>query len=179
MDRRSFLQTACLGTLGIVVGNSLIDLNGVATLRASSRTTKTGQFKEIPLRIEDTPDLKPIGGAYHLEIEDLEKNILVVHVSENKYVAVDIKCTHKGCDVEYKKEDKGFVCPCHGSEYDLSGEVVKGPSKTALQSYRVTVTDEEIIVHVPVPGESPAPTGKVTSMDSLKQMTPKDTMKMK
>jgi Rieske Fe-S protein len=176
MDRRSFLQTACLGAATVVVGNAMIDLNGVATLKAASRSSSTAQIKEIPLRIEDTPDLKPVGGAYHLEIEDMGKNILVAHVSNDKYVAVDMKCTHKGCDIEYKKDEKVFGCPCHGSEFSLAGVPTKGPAKTALASYIVTVTDEEIIIHVPAEGETPPPTtpptGVVPTRDTLNKPMP-------
>jgi len=45
-------------------------------------------------------------------------------------------CTHLGCIPEYRPRDKagdlganwlgGFFCPCHGSQYDLSGRVIDG-----------------------------------------------------
>ena len=33
-----------------------------------------------------------------------------------------------------------FACPCHGSLYDLQGDVVSGPAPTALAWYRVSLT---------------------------------------
>ncbi len=40
-------------------------------------------------------------------------------------------CTHLGCVPN--KTDKGWSCPCHGSEYDLSGRVLKGPAPKNLE----------------------------------------------
>jgi nitrite reductase/ring-hydroxylating ferredoxin subunit len=30
-------------------------------------------------------------------------------------------CTHMGCLLRYSRTLSGFVCPCHGAEFDLSG----------------------------------------------------------
>jgi cytochrome b6-f complex iron-sulfur subunit len=173
MDRRLFLQSTCLGALGIALGGAVLDLTNIQTVRASSRAVKGAKYREIPLMIQDTPELKAVGGAYHLEIEDLEKNIIVAHVSEGKYVAVDMKCTHKGCDVSYEASTKSFACPCHGSKFDLTGVPINGPASKPLQSYAVSVTDTEVILQVPVEGEAPT----VGSGDSAK--VPADSTKSK
>ncbi|MDP3744414.1 MAG: ubiquinol-cytochrome c reductase iron-sulfur subunit [Methylotenera sp.] len=65
--------------------------------------------------------------------------------SKNKYRAIKAKyavmlgtCTHLGCApndsfVETVDWDGGFICPCHGSKFDLSGRVYKGsPAPTNL-----------------------------------------------
>lgn len=36
-------------------------------------------------------------------------------------------CTHLGC-VPGVKKGEGWFCPCHGSFYDMSGRIVKGPA---------------------------------------------------
>ncbi len=41
-------------------------------------------------------------------------------------------CTHQNCEVPYVEADKKFECPCHGSQYDINGEIVKGPAKARL-----------------------------------------------
>lgn len=42
-------------------------------------------------------------------------------------------CTHMGCEVPaYKPAQKMFMCPCHGSEYTNTGEVISGPAKLRL-----------------------------------------------
>ncbi len=47
-------------------------------------------------------------------------------------------CTHLGCiptgtkQGEVRGEFEGWFCPCHGSHYDLSGRIRKGPAPTNL-----------------------------------------------
>ena len=51
-------------------------------------------------------------------------------------------CTHLGCSPKYHPEVEpkpwdaswagGFFCPCHGSHYDTSGRIRKGPAPTNL-----------------------------------------------
>lgn len=43
-------------------------------------------------------------------------------------------CTHLGCiPLSYKGEYDGYFCPCHGSVYDTSGRIRKGPAPTNLE----------------------------------------------
>lgn len=46
-------------------------------------------------------------------------------------------CTHAGCTV-HPEDGKGFGCPCHDSEYDLSGAVTQGPAKSPLKHFEVS-----------------------------------------
>ena len=43
-------------------------------------------------------------------------------------------CTHLGCvPLGDKGEYNGWFCPCHGSHYDSSGRIRKGPAPTNLE----------------------------------------------
>ncbi|ABS63856.1 ubiquinol-cytochrome c reductase, iron-sulfur subunit [Parvibaculum lavamentivorans DS-1] len=43
-------------------------------------------------------------------------------------------CTHLGCvPLAYRGEYDGYFCPCHGSVYDTSGRIRKGPAPTNLE----------------------------------------------
>ena len=43
-------------------------------------------------------------------------------------------CTHLGCVPLNDKGDYGaWVCPCHGSHYDTSGRIRKGPAPTNME----------------------------------------------
>ena len=43
-------------------------------------------------------------------------------------------CTHLGCVPLADKGDyNGWFCPCHGSHYDTSGRIRKGPAPTNLE----------------------------------------------
>jgi len=41
-------------------------------------------------------------------------------------------CTHLGCVPGREPNGKGWLCPCHGSMYDNSGRVVRGPAPLNL-----------------------------------------------
>mmetsp|Transcript_88933 Transcript_88933/g.108785 ORF Transcript_88933/g.108785 Transcript_88933/m.108785 type:complete len:227 (-) Transcript_88933:220-900(-) len=41
-------------------------------------------------------------------------------------------CTHLGCVVPWDKAKNKFCCPCHGSQYDENGKVVRGPAPLSL-----------------------------------------------
>merc|ERR1711966_266510 len=45
---------------------------------------------------------------------------------------VNAVCTHLGCVVPWNKSANKFCCPCHGSQYDKNGKVVRGPAPLSL-----------------------------------------------
>ena len=62
---------------------------------------------------------------------DFFENYIVVKQNETTTV-LSSHCTHLGCKIN-KTENGRLVCPCHGSEYDLEGKVLKGPAYKNLQ----------------------------------------------
>ena len=53
---------------------------------------------------------------------------------EGKVRAVDIRCPHLGCQVEWNPDERSWDCPCHGSRFDCQGELISGPAQTGLGS---------------------------------------------
>jgi len=60
--------------------------------------------------------------------------------TDSGFSALSLICTHLGCTVEDGKD--GFTCPCHGSRYDMDGNVTHGPAEKHLNVLRVEATDE-------------------------------------
>ena len=42
---------------------------------------------------------------------------------------VQRKCPHMKCNVIFNKDDLTWDCPCHGSRFDIDGNVLEGPAK--------------------------------------------------
>ena len=57
-------------------------------------------------------------------------------VKKPEWLVVVGVCTHLGCvplgAPGSRGEDDGWFCPCHGSHYDTSGRIRKGPAPTNL-----------------------------------------------
>ena len=55
-------------------------------------------------------------------------------------------CTHLGCvPLGNKGEYKAWFCPCHGSHYDTSGRIRKGPAPTNLEIHKYEFIDSNTI----------------------------------
>jgi cytochrome b6-f complex iron-sulfur subunit len=59
-------------------------------------------------------------------------------------------CSHLGCLVNYHKEKKEFLCPCHGGRYDLSGRNIAGPPPAPLAKLPHRIEQGMVMVGVRV-----------------------------
>lgn len=71
---------------------------------------------------------------------------VVVNRPDKGFVALSRVCTHLGCLVEFQKDRKRFLCPCHAGTYDLSGNVTSGPPPKPLQQFPVKVEGDSVII---------------------------------
>jgi cytochrome b6-f complex iron-sulfur subunit len=55
-------------------------------------------------------------------------------------------CTHLGCVVPWNVAENKFKCPCHGSQYDATGKVVRGPAPRSLPLAHTKVEDDKILL---------------------------------
>ena len=58
--------------------------------------------------------------------------------------AINAVCTHLGCVVPWNRAANKFMCPCHGSQYDPTGKVVRGPAPLSLALAHADVEDGKV-----------------------------------
>jgi cytochrome b6-f complex iron-sulfur subunit len=57
---------------------------------------------------------------------------------------INAVCTHLGCVVPWNTAENKFMCPCHGSQYNNEGKVVRGPAPLSLALVHADVVDDKI-----------------------------------
>jgi len=45
---------------------------------------------------------------------------------------VNTTCTHMGCELNWNSAEKSWDCPCHGSRFTVSGDIIEGPAVRPL-----------------------------------------------
>jgi Rieske Fe-S protein len=68
------------------------------------------------------------------------EDFIVINKNESIRV-LSAKCTHLGCTIN-KVENERLLCPCHGSEYDLDGNAIKGPAYKNLEFVPARIKNE-------------------------------------
>ncbi|KAJ4847885.1 hypothetical protein Tsubulata_011613 [Turnera subulata] len=58
---------------------------------------------------------------------------------------INAVCTHLGCVVPFNINEKKFICPCHGSQYNDQGRVVRGPAPLSLALAHCDVVDGKVV----------------------------------
>jgi ubiquinol-cytochrome c reductase iron-sulfur subunit len=72
-------------------------------------------------------------------------------VEKPEWLIVVGVCTHLGCVPQGQKPSEprgqfgGWFCPCHGSEYDTSGRIRRGPAPTNLEVPEYTFTSDTLV----------------------------------
>ncbi|MBX7151383.1 ubiquinol-cytochrome c reductase iron-sulfur subunit [bacterium] len=134
-SRRNFIKSSVLGIIGSVVAGKAIQ-------------AAAGDYT---INVDDFEPLQAVGGS--VLIKDVtvgadKDNLIVVRTGEKEFVVFSAICRHKKCNVKYKHDKNAFVCPCHGSTYDMTGQVTKGPSKDNIIQYKVKLTGNQLTVTV-------------------------------
>lgn len=67
---------------------------------------------------------------------------------DGTFLALSRTCTHLGCSVLWNEEKGRFVCPCHGSAFELNGTVITPPAPRPLDTFPVRIENGIIKVDV-------------------------------
>jgi cytochrome b6-f complex iron-sulfur subunit len=118
MDRKDFLFSAC-AACGVTTALMFLD---------SCSKDNNVNFT-IDLTLAANAALAHTGGSV------INGNVIVIKTSTG-YEALSLICTHQGCTVNYT--GSGFVCPCHGSTFNINGGVTGGPAPSNLPQYTFT-----------------------------------------
>ena len=134
-------DTLALGTIDV-------DLSNIA--EGQSITVK---WRGKPVFIRKRTQ-EEIDEANNVDVSSLKDPITdEERVQKPEWLVLIGVCTHLGCvplgqkTTETKGEYNGWFCPCHGSHYDTSGRVRKGPAPDNLPvpPYRF-ISDTKIII---------------------------------
>jgi len=134
MNRREVVQKFLMGGTVLIVVPSVLE----SCSKDDSDPTKQDpnpppSALEIDLSLPANSALNTTGSSKILS------NVIIINMG-SAFVALSSVCTHEGCTVGYNSTSGNIECPCHGSVYAISGNVLVGPAPRALRSYTVSQT---------------------------------------
>ena len=80
-----------------------------------------------------------------------EGRFYLVRLADGGFLALHRECTHLGCTVPWIAEEQRFACPCHGSAFDLRGDVLSPPAPRALDLFPVRIENGVVKVDTDAP----------------------------
>ena len=135
LTRMSFLKHVLVGWSALIILPVLY-----AFIKYIIPPTLREQILEV-LKVGSVADI-PINSAKIVKFNKMP--IVIVHTPEDQFKAFSAVCTHLGCIVEYKNDQKNFHCNCHGSVFDLNGKNIGGPAPKPLKPLRVELNEDAI-----------------------------------
>jgi Rieske Fe-S protein len=93
--------------------------------------------------VDSSSPLASVGSA--ALIQTGSGNFLVARVAQDMFNAMTAVCTHQACTVE-RYQSGTFTCPCHGSQYNTSGAVTKGPAPSSLRRFNTAFSGNTLTI---------------------------------
>ena len=136
MDRRAFLRTLPAVSGGLAASGAAAGCAGATYL---SPTRGPGTVSVDLAEAEAAPWAL-------VELAGSSRPLLLLRDGEGTWRALLARCTHRGCQPDPVGDR--LVCPCHGSEFSLRGEVLEGPAERPLRSFPVRREGDRLVVAV-------------------------------
>ncbi len=141
LSRRTLIRLGLLGTLGLFLVESL------AAFLVYFWPRKFGTFgSKVTI---GAPSDFAIGAITTI----VEAKMFVSHVPEG-FLAMYWKCPHLGCTVQWHPEEPSedklaqsgrFHCPCHGSIYDRTGQIISGPAPRPMDLFKMSLENGKLV----------------------------------
>ena len=131
--------TGCGGS-----GSSPTSSSGGSTLPSLRTINGTVSGSSITVTIDASSPLATTGTA--ALVATSSGNFLVSRAGD-AFTALTAVCTHEGCVVS-NFQSGTFECPCHGSQYSLSGSVLKGPANRSLAQFRTSFANNVLTINL-------------------------------
>ncbi|MCC7263462.1 MAG: Rieske (2Fe-2S) protein [Candidatus Latescibacteria bacterium] len=150
LSRRAFAlrsaQVVLSGSLLTLVLESCAESPTAASTEGEDPAAKVAVTTlTLDLNAKENAALKKVGGAVKVNKNGVK--LIVMRSTATAYTAISSTCTHNGCEVKLPDAKGVISCPCHGSKFDVTGKVTKGPAKknlppakTALKGTTLTLT---------------------------------------
>lgn len=147
--RRAFLKlvggacgTAAVAAVGVPVVATITAPTFQETVVGASGFVPTVPLEAVP------PDGKPVSVAIVVDrpkdawnlMPPTEVGRVFLMRSGEKLLALSTICPHLGCQVDADNDKGIFRCPCHDTDFALSGAVTRGPSPRGLDELEARVT---------------------------------------
>lgn len=143
--RRQF----CTHALTFVTVGSLLESCGGSPTSPSSNVpalpvlNASVASNTITLTIDASSPLASVGSAALVQAS--AGNFLVARTAQDTFNAMTAVCTHEACTVTGFQSGT-FVCPCHGSQYNTSGAVTKGPAPSSLRRFNTQFANNVLTI---------------------------------
>jgi Rieske Fe-S protein len=138
ISRRSAICGVVLASLGLAM-----DFAPDAAQAATGITTLKNGKLQITLAANKA--LAKVGGAVIIGLSDgSEMAVVRTAPGVNGFSALSLTCPHNQATV--MQQGKDWICPAHGSEFSLSGKVLRGPARQALGAYPLAATAKTLTI---------------------------------
>mmetsp|Transcript_24336 Transcript_24336/g.33775 ORF Transcript_24336/g.33775 Transcript_24336/m.33775 type:complete len:239 (-) Transcript_24336:259-975(-) len=126
----------------LALSNTEVDLSGIEVGR-----NVTVKFRGKPVFVlrRSQEQIDEANAVNISELRDPEEDS--VRVEKPEWLVVLGVCTHLGCvPIPNAGAFGGYFCPCHGSHYDISGRIRKGPAPLNLEVPKYTFQSDTMLV---------------------------------
>ncbi len=137
ISRRCFLEAATAAGCGALL------LGGCQNGGAVDGTVTPTNGQAV-LTFAMFPRLATVGDGVVADVGN--GPIAVIRTGDTTATALSAVCTHAGCTVVIQSGSPPLFCPCHGSEFSISGVAVRGPARASLRVYAATVDASGVTV---------------------------------